>query len=46
MKMSAANKDLDTVEQIFVSRTRNVSLEDLDQALDRLALGKSHYCPN
>ena len=44
--MSAANKDHDMTEQTFKRSTRNVSLEDLDHALDRLALGKSHYCSN
>lgn len=43
MTMPAANVDIGRPEDSFMRRTRNVSPADLDQALDRVALGKSHY---
>lgn len=46
MTMPAANVDIGPPEHSFMRRTRNVTPADLDQALDRVASGKSHYSPD
>ncbi len=43
--MPAANVDHGAAEDSVVTRTRHVLSTDLDQALDRLASGKSQYIP-
>lgn len=46
MTMPGANVDISAPKDSFMQRTHNVTPADLDQAIDRVALGKSHYSPD